>query len=99
MRTRLTWSKEAVFTISRSGGESLRTKQWRYTQWKFGESGVELYDLEKDPGEFTNQASNPEYSSVVESMKKQLHAKRDEAGYRTFKTKKKSKAARKKKSQ
>lgn len=93
------WSKDTVFTISRSGGESLRTKQWRYTQWGFGKSGMELYDLEKDPGEFTNLANNPAYASVVASMKKQLHAKRDEAGYRTFVTKKKSKAGRQRKNQ
>jgi len=32
----------------------------------------ELYDLEKDPYEFTNVADNPAYQSTLESLKKQL---------------------------
>lgn len=75
------WRKDEVFTISRNGGESLRTYEWRYTQWGFGEQGTELYDLKKDPGEFTNQANNPEYSSVLEMMQQRLLAKRDQAGF------------------
>ena len=75
------WSKNQAFTISRSGGESIRTYEWRFTQWGFGEKGTELYDLRNDPGEFTNLARNPEFASVHEKLKKQLQAKRDEAGF------------------
>lgn len=75
------WKKERAFTISRSGGESIRTADWRFTQWGFGEKGLELYDLKNDPGEFTNQAGNPEYVSVVKMLREQLIAKRDAAGF------------------
>ena len=75
------WKKTQAFTISRSGGESIRTADWRFTQWSFGENGSELYDLKKDPGEFTNQAKNPEYASVVKMLRAQLIAKRDSAGF------------------
>ena len=75
------WSKEEAFTISRSGGESLRTNEWRYTQWGFGKRGMELYDLKKDSGEFSNQARNPEYSEVVKTMKARLESKKKLAGF------------------
>ena len=91
------WTKDAVFTISRAGGESLRTKNWRFTQWGFGKSGMELYDLCKDPDEFTNQANNPEYAPVVKKMEKRLLAKRDEAGYADYVASKSNKKGRKNK--
>jgi arylsulfatase A-like enzyme len=75
------WTKDRAFTISMKGGESLRTKDWRINQWGFGEDGLELYDLRKDPQEFTNQADNPEYAGILATLKRQLEAKRDEAGY------------------
>lgn len=35
----------------------------------------ELYNLETDPYELKNEINNPEYRSVVEALKQQLHAK------------------------
>jgi choline-sulfatase len=75
------WKKDMAFTISRSGGESIRTHDWRYIHWGYGEKGQELYDLKKDPGEFTNLAEDPNYSASMEKLKKQLLSKRIEAGY------------------
>ena len=79
------WTKDQAFTISRSGGESIRTADWRFTHWGFGEKGMELYDLKNDPGEFTNQAGNPEYATVLKTLQKQLRAKRGAAGFDTNK--------------
>jgi arylsulfatase A-like enzyme len=63
------WSKDLVFTISRSGGESIRTADWRFTHWGFGEKGEELFDRKNDPGEFTNLAKNPEYAAKRKELK------------------------------
>ncbi|MEM1442605.1 MAG: sulfatase [Verrucomicrobiota bacterium] len=75
------WTKEHVFTISRNGGESIRTYDWRFNHWGFGKKGEELYDLKNDPGEFTNLASDPEHADTLEKLRSRLRKKRDEAGY------------------
>jgi iduronate 2-sulfatase len=76
-----TWKKELAFTISRSGGESIRTKDWRFTQWGYGAKGQELYDRKNDPGEFTNLAKDPKYAGQLAQLKARLEEKRTEAGY------------------
>lgn len=40
----------------------------------------ELYNLEEDPYELRNEIDNPEYTVVVEEMKKELHVKLAELG-------------------
>jgi choline-sulfatase len=59
----------------------LRTDKWAYIQHgKQGELGLQLFDMKKDPNQYTNLAENPEYSDVVISFKKQLAAKLEEIG-------------------
>lgn len=75
------WEREFAFTISRNGGESIRSRDWRFTHWGFGKKGEELYDLRNDPGEFTNLASHPDHAETVATLRKVLRKKRLEAGY------------------
>ena len=45
---------------------------------KYGERkkrGAELYDMLKDPKQFTNLVNNPEYASVLREMKATMAAK------------------------
>ena len=57
------------------GGNSIRTKQYRYTEWGHnGNRGVELYDYDADPNETVNIASHLENAELVTHLSEQLHA-------------------------
>ncbi len=55
-------------------GYSLRTERWRYTEWDEGRKGVELYDHDADPQEYTNLAKDPKYAMAVKDLAAQLRA-------------------------
>ena len=64
------WDK-AAYTQVRSNqifGRSVRTERFRYTEWDGGKAGVELYDHQKDPNEFTNLAKETTYIITVSEM-------------------------------
>ncbi|BDC98731.1 sulfatase [Persicobacter psychrovividus] len=48
------------------------TQKYKLIHFYYDVDEWELYDREKDPQELTNQYNNPEYASVVESLKGQL---------------------------
>jgi uncharacterized sulfatase len=64
------WDIPAYTQVKRKDimGRSVRTERWRYTEWDEGRAGVELYDHQNDPDEFTNQAQNPAYSQQVNEL-------------------------------
>jgi iduronate 2-sulfatase len=75
-----TWNKPGAYTqVTRQAnkkqimGRSIRTDRFRYTEWDEGKSGVELYDHDSDPGEYTNLANNPDQSSTISQLKQLLH--------------------------
>ena len=56
-------------------GHSIRTTQYRYTEWgKNGERGIELYDYYSDPDETVNIADYPENEKLVSQFREQLNA-------------------------
>jgi uncharacterized sulfatase len=53
-------------------GKSVRTPRWRYTEWDAGKQGAELYDHDRDPGEYDNLASDPRHAGTVAELRRLL---------------------------
>ena len=72
------WKTAAFSQLERGSnihGHSMRTRQYRYTEWgQNGRRGVELYDYETDPGETVNIAGRPENAELVSHLSERLHA-------------------------
>jgi uncharacterized sulfatase len=66
--------KDAAKADGGFAGYSLRTERWRYTQWDEGRRGVELYDHDADPHEYTNLALNPKYAATAKELSAKLRA-------------------------
>ena len=71
------WKTAAFSELDRSGirGRSMRTEQYRYTEWgNKGRRGMELYDYDADPDETVNIADLPENAELVAQLSEQLQA-------------------------
>ena len=78
---------EAFSVAPMRTGFLLRNKKWAFIQYgeklptklkggfEHGRNGIELFDMEKDPKQFTNLADVIEYKPVVESFRKKLEEK------------------------
>jgi len=65
-------AKTIAVTFVRQGGYSLRTERYRYTEWKGGAAGVELYDHQTDPHEWRNLARMADQQAIVAELSHQL---------------------------
>jgi arylsulfatase A-like enzyme len=51
--------------------EGIRTGEWKYFRYRLIDAPEELYNLENDPLETTNLASDPEFKNVLNSLRKE----------------------------
>jgi iduronate 2-sulfatase len=62
-----------------SNGYGIRTERFRYTEWRKRPNEIAsdamLYDLEKDPNEFTNLINDPEYAEIQKELSGQLNSR------------------------
>lgn len=65
------WNRPAFTQVQRGGfpGYSVRTEQWRYTEWDEGAKGAELYNHDTDPRELNNLAGSPKHARIQAEMK------------------------------
>lgn len=72
--------RDMAFAVTQGGKTFLlRDENWAYIQYdEDATSGIELFDMKKDPKQFTNLAENPEYAHVVDDFKEKLKAKLNE---------------------
>ncbi len=64
--------RDHVNSIIRRGeflGRTVKTREWRYTEWDDGNKGTELYDQLNDPLEYNDLSGYPEYESVMAKMR------------------------------
>ena len=82
--------RDAAFTVTRARGKmpsgtkgpkplgrTIRTDRYRYTEWgQDSKFGLELYDYQGDPGEYTNLAKRKGNEALIKKMQAKLHATR-----------------------
>ncbi|HEY2840808.1 MAG TPA: sulfatase [Pirellulales bacterium] len=64
--------KDTAFTQLTRGENpaySIRTPEWRFTQWNGGKGGEQLFDMQNDPGETTNLVNNEKHAATLEALR------------------------------
>ena len=66
LRDPTTTLRDYVYSFHKDG-HAIRGKRWAFISYGIG--AQELYDMENDPGQFTNLVSNPQYRQVLEDCR------------------------------
>jgi hypothetical protein len=67
------WNDVATVCLGEPGSCGISGDDWRYIHYANGDE--ELYEIRKDPYEWTNLAQNPEYASKLAEMRKHVPEK------------------------
>lgn len=69
--------RDMAFSVTQGGRTFLlRNDKWAYIQYdEDAGAGIELFDMKKDPKQYTNLATNPKYSKIVADFKEKLRNK------------------------
>lgn len=59
-----------AITTHNQGNHGIRSERYRYIH--YADNTEELYDIEKDPNEWTNLAADPDYDTIIADHKKWL---------------------------
>ena len=65
--------RDTALSIHNRAGGGLRSAKWHYMN--YGGKGEELYDMIKDPGQYTNLVSDPKYAAVIKQARAQFKAR------------------------
>ncbi|MDE0859686.1 MAG: sulfatase [Akkermansiaceae bacterium] len=70
--------RDAAFSVN-GKGFLLREHDWAYIQYgNTGNKGEELFDMKKDPKQYTNLASDPKHAAVITRFRQKMKAKLSE---------------------
>ncbi len=74
--------RDYAFSVSQRNGRLgflIRSTDWAYIQYgEKAEGGMELYNMNYDPGQYNNLALHPKYTEVVAKMQNRLREKLSE---------------------
>lgn len=77
---------DAAFSYVQGGHHALRTDRWAYL--RYSDSSEELYDMESDPGQFSNLAAQPAQAPILATLRQQLEDRVKASGVDSAKKKK-----------
>ncbi len=68
--------RASALSIHNRHGGGVRLADWHYMN--YGEKGEELYDMKKDPHQYTNVVGDPDYASILRRVRSEFHRRMSE---------------------